>query len=244
MASDCFNRLEYVDLAMLYDLLDAGVCRAVDSAPTSSILGDYSHRSVVVSLAPTFHHVHQLDQTIGRGWHLLCHWPTSQLKYLDGLRRCLYTGHQLGQRDYFLVYPEDLLFFMSLKKKINKFSFQRDTWLNLQIFNQDIIFVATDRLWKTHPGFDVGVMIVTYVFYRENWTVLFGLTSFRPKRWVVGGTNWRNAKYDHRSALVVVYQRPEFAKTLCHRPLGDYVLARFRVALKNSCTLISLSFIN
>lgn len=108
MAPDCLNSLKNVNLAVLYDLLDASVGCAVDSAPAAPVLGDDGHGSIVVPLAPTLHHVHQLDETVGRGWHLLGHWPAGQLEYLDRLWRCLHARHQLRQRDYFLVYPEHL----------------------------------------------------------------------------------------------------------------------------------------
>ena len=67
MPPDRLDGLEDVYLPVLDDLLDAGVGRAVDAAPSDAVGRDDDHRAVVAALPPPLHHVHQLHQGVGRG---------------------------------------------------------------------------------------------------------------------------------------------------------------------------------
>lgn len=60
MSADGSNGLEDVHFSVLDDLLDASVGGAVDSAAGAPVRGHDAHGAVVCSLAPSFHHVHQL----------------------------------------------------------------------------------------------------------------------------------------------------------------------------------------
>ena len=73
----------------------------------SYLLGDDDHGAVVGPLSPPLDHVHQLDEGIGRGGHLVVEWPAGDLKELRRLRLRLDAGHQLGERDHLLVDAED-----------------------------------------------------------------------------------------------------------------------------------------
>ena len=110
--------LEDVDLAVLDHLLDARVRRAVDArAPLAVpaiiaavfitqpralflaiLLRDDDDGPVVGLLAPPLHHVHELDEGVGGGGHLVALRPAHQLEELARLGGRLHTRHQLGQR--------------------------------------------------------------------------------------------------------------------------------------------------
>lgn len=67
------------------------------------VRGDDADGSVGGALSPAFDHVHQLDQRVGRGGHLVADRPAGDLEELGRLRLAVHVGHQLGQRDDLLV---------------------------------------------------------------------------------------------------------------------------------------------
>ena len=111
--------LEDVDLAVLDHLLDARVRRAVDArAPLAVpaiiiiaavfitqpralflaiLLRDDDDGPVVGLLAPPLDHVHELDEGVGGGGHLVALRPAHQLEELARLGGRLHARHQLGQ---------------------------------------------------------------------------------------------------------------------------------------------------
>lgn len=97
------HRLEDIDLAVLDDLLDARIRGTVNTGPTATIGRDNAHGSVVDLVPPDLDHVHQVDQRVGGGRHLVAHGPAGQLEELDGSRGGLHPRHHLGQRDDLLV---------------------------------------------------------------------------------------------------------------------------------------------
>lgn len=92
---------------MLDDLLDARVGRAVDAVAAVPVLADHHDGAVVAALPPPLHHVHQLDQRVGGGGHLVVHGPAGELEQLHAPRRRLDPCHQLRQGHDLLVDPED-----------------------------------------------------------------------------------------------------------------------------------------
>ena len=109
MPTHSLHRLEDVDLAVLDDLLDAGVGCAVDAAAAPAIRRNNCHGSVIRSLTPAFYHIHQLNEAVGGRGNRLTHRPTRQLEQLHGLRWRFHACHELRQRDDLLVYAEHLL---------------------------------------------------------------------------------------------------------------------------------------
>ena len=98
VSADRLDCLEDVHLAVLDDLLDAGVSSAVHPGPSNPVLTDHHHRAVVRPLSPPLHHVHQLHESVGRGGHLVPLGPTHQLEQLASLGRSLHSRHQLRER--------------------------------------------------------------------------------------------------------------------------------------------------
>ena len=103
MSPHRLHGLEDIHLAVLDDLLYAGVSSTVHPAPPYPVLADHNHRAIVCPLPPPLHHVHQLHQGVGGGRHLVALWSAHQLEQLAGLGRSLDTGHQLGERHDLLV---------------------------------------------------------------------------------------------------------------------------------------------
>lgn len=99
--------LQDVHLAVLDDLLDARIGRAVHATPTVTVLADDDDGAVVAALSPPLHHVHELDEGVGGGGHLVVHGPARELEQLDAPRGRLHACHQLRQRHDLLVDPED-----------------------------------------------------------------------------------------------------------------------------------------
>ena len=77
--------------------------RILKVSPPDAVLADHDNRAIVCPLAPALHHVHQLDQRIGGGGHLVALGPAHQLEQLTGLAGRLHPRHQLRQGHNFLV---------------------------------------------------------------------------------------------------------------------------------------------
>ena len=71
--------------------------------PSNPVLTDDHDWSVVCPLPPPLDHVHQLDQGVGGGGHLVALGPAHQLEQLACLARSLNSCHQLCQRHDLLV---------------------------------------------------------------------------------------------------------------------------------------------
>lgn len=70
-------------------------------------LRDDDNRAVVPPLPPPLNHIHEFDQRVSTGRHFVFLWPTCDLKQLSGLWLGFDAGHQLLERNNFLVDPKD-----------------------------------------------------------------------------------------------------------------------------------------
>ena len=75
--------------------------------PSNPVLTDDHDGAIVGPLPPPLHHVHQLDQGVGGGGHLVPLGPAHQLEQLASLTRGLHSRHQLRQRHDLLVDLKD-----------------------------------------------------------------------------------------------------------------------------------------
>lgn len=55
------------------------------------------NRTVISSLTPSLHHVHELYERICRGRNLMSHWPAHQLEQLNSFSGSLHSGHEFRQ---------------------------------------------------------------------------------------------------------------------------------------------------
>lgn len=107
MPPDSLDSLEYIDLSVLDNLLDASVCRAIDTASADAVGRYDDDRTVIAALAPSLDHIHQLHQRVRGRRHLVSLWPAHELEQLTCFGGRLNSGHELGEGNDLLVDLED-----------------------------------------------------------------------------------------------------------------------------------------
>ena len=68
---------------------------------------DDQNGSIAGALSPPFHHVHQLDERVGRCGHFVAVRPGCELENLCDLRLGFDASHQFGEWAHLLVYFKD-----------------------------------------------------------------------------------------------------------------------------------------